>query len=156
MTDDADYTLSGLYDRGIEALASEEPEPGTTYEVAPGLIGRLDPPTLKVRERVHEAGSGLDEILRDDIGEMEDLFDEIGEADSGEETDAPGRQMYREDVSIKEITMTQNRVTCKQAVAALTFDEEVEYGDLVVEMASVVKAHFLSLSAATPSAQKTS
>ena len=45
MTDDADYTLSDLYDRGIEALASEEPEPGTTYEVAPDLIGRLDPPT---------------------------------------------------------------------------------------------------------------
>jgi len=153
MTDDADYTLSDLYDRGIEALASEEPEPGTTYEVAPGLIGRLDPPTMNVREEVHEAGSELNEILRDDIGE--DLAGEIEDA-SAEEIADLRRQMYREDISIEEITMTQNRATCKQAVAALTFDEEVEYGDLVVEMASVVKTHFLSLNAATPNAQKTS
>ena len=153
MTDDADYTLSDLYDRGIEALASQEPEPGTTYEVAPGLIGRLDPPTMNVREEVHEAGSELNEILRDDIGE--DLADEIEDA-SAEEIADLRRQMYREDISIEEITLTQNRVTCKQAVAALTFDEEVEYGDLVVEMASVVKTHFLSLNAATPNAQKTS
>jgi hypothetical protein len=153
MTDDADYTLSDLYDRGIEALASEEPEPGTTYEVAPGLIGRLDPPTMNVREEVHEAGSELNEILRDDIGE--DLAGEIEDA-SAEEIADLRRQMYREDASIEEITMTQNRATCKQAVAALTFDEEVEYGDLVVEMASVVKTHFLSLNAATPNAQKTS
>jgi hypothetical protein len=153
MTDDADYTLSDLYDRGIEALASEEPEPDTTYEVAPGLIGRLDPPTMNVREEVHEAGSELNEILRDDIGE--DLAGEIEDA-SAEEIADLHRQMYREDISIEEITMTQNRATCKQAVAALTFDGEVEYGDLVVEMASVVKAHFLSLNAATPSAQKTS
>ena len=153
MTDDADYTLSDLYDRGIEALASEEPEPGTTYEVAPGLIGRLDPPTMNVREEVHEAGSELNEILRDDIGE--DLAGEI-EDGSAEEIADLRRQMYREDISIEEITLTQNRATCKQAVAALTFDEEVEYGDLVVEMASVVKTHFLSLNAATPNAQKTS
>ena len=153
MTDDADYTLSDLYDRGIEALASEEPEPGTTYEVAPDLIGRLDPPTMNVREEVHEAGSELNEILRDDIGE--DLAGEIEDASAEEMADLR-RQMYREDISIEEITLTQNRATCKQAVAALTFDEEVEYGDLVVEMASVVKTHFLSLNAATPNAQKTS
>ena len=153
MTDDADYTLSDLYDRGIEALASEEPEPGTTYEVAPGLIGRLDPPTMNVREEVHEAGSELNEILRDDIGE--DFAGEIEDASAEEIVDLR-RQMYREDISIEEITLTQNRATCKQAVAALTFDEEVEYGDLVVEMASVVKSHFLSLNAATPNAQKTS
>lgn len=153
MTDDADYTLSDLYDRGIEALASEEPGPGTTYEVARGLIGRLDPPTMNVREEVHEAGSELSEILRDDIGE--DFAGEIEDA-SAEEIADLRRQMYREDISIEEITLTQNRATCKQAVAALTFDEEVEYGDLVVEMASVVKTHFLSLNAATPNAQKTS
>jgi hypothetical protein len=144
MPTDAEYTLKLLFDHSIDELAENEPLPGTTYEVAPGIVGEMGYPTLKQRERFSEIRSGLQEIFREDAT-AED-FEALGQLLRGEEPEE-GQSPIREGLTSQEFQQLTSRVNCEATVEILSFDEEVEPHDISPDMAAVVTRHFTRLRA---------
>ena len=144
MPTDADYTLEELFEHSINELAANEPLPGATYEVAPGIVGEMGYPTLKQRERFSEIRSDLIEIFREDAT-AED-FEALGQLVRGEEPEG-GQSPIREGVTSQEFEQLTSQVNCEAACEILSFDEEVEPHDIVPDMAAVVTRHFTRLRA---------
>jgi hypothetical protein len=144
MSTDADYTLEELFEHSIGDLASDKPLPGTTYEVAPGIVGEMGYPTLKQRERFSEIRSDLKEIFREDAT-AED-FEALGQLVQGEEPEE-GQSPIREGVTSQQFEQLTSRINCEAAVEILAFDEDVEPHDVVPDMAAVVTRHFTKLRA---------
>ena len=143
MATHADFTLEELFDRGQDALAQEDAGPGTTYELAPGAVGKMVYPTLGHRNAVHDAEEPLQELYKDPEDLSESVREKIADASPKEAAETIALNLYREDVSMREIRMTRQRVTCKQAVAVLGFgDEEMNPEDAIPSMAQVVGGHF--------------
>ena len=140
----ADYTLEELFEHSINELASDDPLPGNTYEVAPGIVGEMGYPTLAQRERFSEIRSDLTEIFREEAT-AED-FEALGQLIQGEEPDE-GESPIREGVTSQEFGQLTSRVNCEAACEILSFDEEVEPHDVVPGMAAVVTRHFTRLRA---------
>ena len=139
MAADADYTLDGLFNSSIESLNGERPRPGSTYEVAPGIIGTMGYPTLKQREQFSEIRSDLNEIFREDAT-AED-FEALRQLVQGEEPEE-GQSPIRGDVTHQKFEQLAARANCEAAVEILAFDEDVEPHDIVPDMAAVVVNHF--------------
>lgn len=144
MPTDADYTLEELFEHSINELAANEPLPGTTYEVAPSIVGEMGYPTLKERERFSEIRSDLIEIFREDATDED--FEALGQLIRGEEPEE-GQSPIREGVTSQEFQQLTSRVNCEAACEILSFDEEVEPHDVVPDMAAVVTRHFTGLRA---------
>jgi hypothetical protein len=152
MSTDADFTLEELWAEGIDGLKDEGTSPGTTYEVAPGLVGTMPWPTLADREEVQEIREDLTDLFREDA--TAEQFEALGRAVDGEginEEDNP----IREGVTAAEFERTTSRVNCRQAALLLDFEEEVEAHDIVPDMAAVISTHFTRLRAGS-SGQATS
>jgi len=144
MSTTADYTLEELFEHSIGELASDDPLPGTTYEVAPGIVGEMGYPTLAQREEFSEIRSDLQEVFREDATAKD--FDALGALVRGEEPDV-GENPVREGITNQEFEQLTARVNCEAAAEILSFDEEVEPHDIVPDMAAVVTRHFTRLRA---------
>lgn len=156
MSTDADYTLSELYDKGVDALSEKDPEVGATYEVGRGIVGTLQPPTLRAREAFAEADEKMSALYKDEAQLEDGLAEKLEAAEEEEDLMEVLSNLYREDVSVRDIQMTRSRVACWQAAEVLTFEDDVDPGDLVPEMCVVVRVHFLSLGRQTPKQQRPS
>ena len=144
MVVDADYTLDDLFNSSIEVLNGESPSPGSTYEVAPGIVGEMGYPTLEDRETVREARSGLTSLFREDATSED--FQALSQIAKGEEPEE-GKSPIREDVTAAEFTQITSEANCEATARLLDFEEEVEPHDIVPGMAAVVVKHFSRLRA---------
>lgn len=68
-TTDADFTLTQLYEEGIQELADQEVPPGTTYEVAPGIVGTFGWLTLEKRQKATDIRSELAAVFDENASE---------------------------------------------------------------------------------------
>lgn len=144
MPTDADYTLEELFQYSINELESDDPLPGTTYEVAPGIIGEMGYPTLAQREAFAEIRSGLNKVFREDAT-AED-FAALQALIRGEDPEE-GENPIQEGVTDQDFQQVVSRVNCEAAAELLSFDEAVECHDIVPDMAAVVTSHFTKLRA---------
>lgn len=145
-TEQADFTLDDLWDRGVSGLQDEDARPGTTYEVAPGLVGEMPWPTLVEREKFHELQEELRSFFKEDA--TSEQFRNLQEAaQEGGEMEAD-ESPIKEGITALEFEQTTARVNCRQTAFLLDFGEkEVEPHDIVPDMAAVVSAHFTGLRA---------
>jgi hypothetical protein len=144
MSTDADFTLEELWAEGIGALSNRSTRPGTTYEVAPGIVGEMPWPTLQTREEVQELREGLQKLFKENA--TSEQFQALSEATQGGRLDEDSSPI-REGVTAQEFEKTAAAVNCKQTARLLEFDEEVEPHDIVPDMAAVVATHFTKLRA---------
>ncbi len=174
MSTNADYTLDDLWERGVQALQQEDARPGTTYEVAPGIVGEMPYPTLETRKKSDEIREELKgTIFRSDASpedfslfnarrqkaqlagqdaDVEAVEEEISKLkEEGAESPIPGS------VSTGKFNRVLTETNCRRTCVILDFDgKEVEAHDIVPEMASVVTAHFTKLGPSTPNGQRKS
>lgn len=153
-TTEADFSLADLQEGGVQSLQSQTATPGTTYEVAPDIVGTLSWPTLQTREEAQEIRSGLLGLFKEDA--RPEQFEALSEASrDGSELGAE-ESPIREGVTVQEFTQTTARVNCRLTAHVLDFDEQqVKPSDIVPEMAAVVSHHFTNLAVGS-NGQKTS
>lgn len=157
-----DYTIKDLYRRGVDELASEDPEIGSTYEIARGdVIGEMVPPVLRARQRFNELQQNLTAALSDeasmeeleklDATDLEDIEDE-----DVQETVGELRSVFDDDLTLIELQNVSNTVACKQALAVLDIEEDITHEDIFPAMAEVVRSHFMKLRPSTNKEQEES
>lgn len=144
MSTDADFTLNELWEDGINEFVDRPAKPGTTYEVAPGIVGTMPWPTLEDRKDVQALRSGLEDLFKENA--TSEQFQALSEAAQGGSLDEDSSPI-KEGVTNQEFEQVTAEANCKQTARLLEFDEEVEPHDIVPDMAAVVATHFTKLRA---------